>query len=186
MNNFNVLAASLISLIVTQVHGQTQYGVLGFGIPMYDPLCCYSCHDALSSLYLNCTTFVEGMDGMHMDMKLAKRMDMGGDSMATTSGTCYATDQAWLETFSYCVHDKCSQEGIKDNKQAACFATLAAKGQSAPSLQSSLPSEAPTIQLKADSTWLNITSLVNEDTYSANYRTMKEFVAEEHSHTRYA
>jgi len=170
------------------VAAEKQYGVLGFGIPMYDPLCCYSCHDALSALYLNCTTFSEDMEMGHagMDMKLLKRMDMGGASAATTSDACYASDRIWLETFSNCVFDKCSKDGVDEGKQSQCFSKLAANGLPVSSLQASLPSSAPGVELGADATWLNSTSLVNEHAYLANYVTMKEFVSSEHRHTRYA
>ncbi|KAG9662696.1 hypothetical protein KCU64_g1786, partial [Aureobasidium melanogenum] len=179
---------SLPILLASLVSAETQYGVLGFGIPMYQPLCCYSCHDALSALYLNCTTFSDDMDMHHsgMDMKLMKRMDMGSESMATTSDACYASDQAWLETFSYCIHDKCAQDSVNENELGQCFSKLAANGLHVPTLQACLPSAAPVSQLEADATWLNLTSLVNEHAYLSNYVTMKEFVSSEHRHTRYA
>lgn len=175
-------------LLAGLVSAETQYGVLGFGIPMYQPLCCYSCHDALSALYLKCTTFSDDMDMHHsgMDMKLIKRMDMGGESMATTSDACYASDRIWLETFSYCIHDKCALDDVDESEQGQCFSKLAANGLLIPTLQASIPSTAPTVQLEAKASWLNSTSLVNEHAYLSNYVTMREFVASEHRHTRYA
>jgi hypothetical protein len=170
------------------VSAEKQYGVLGFGIPMYQPLCCYSCHDALSALYLECTTFSEDT-GMHdggMDMKLVKRMDMGGEPTATTSGACYTSDKTWLETFSYCVHDRCTKDDVDESEQDQCFSKLAANGLPVSTLQDSLPSISPSVELDAEAIWLNTTSLVNEHAYLANYVTMKEFVSSEHRHTRYA
>ncbi|KAI5241173.1 hypothetical protein E4T43_05688 [Aureobasidium subglaciale] len=186
MRTSTVLGISLPFLSSSLVAAETQYGVLGFGIPMYQPLCCYSCHDSLSSLYLNCTTF-STMD-MHsgMDMKLKKRMDMGGESKATTSDACYAANQAWLETFANCVHDKCSGHGVSESEQSQCFAKLAANGQHVLTLSASLPTNTPTVELDAKATWLNTTSLVNAETYLANYVTMEEFVSSEHRHTRYS
>ncbi|TIA15405.1 hypothetical protein D6C81_06363 [Aureobasidium pullulans] len=188
MRTFHAFAVSLSVLVSKTVAADIQYGVLGIGIQMYQPLCCYSCHDSLSALYLNCTTFSEDMDMHHggMDMKLVKRMDMGGESMAMTSDACYASDRTWLETFSYCVRDKCSQHGVTESKQDQCFAKLAANGEAVSNLQSSLPFTAPTVELGTDSTWLNFTGLVNEETYLANYATMKEFVSSEYRHTRYS
>jgi hypothetical protein len=185
----SILSGLGLSLMLSGlVAGEKQYGVLGFGIPMYQPLCCYSCHDALSALYLNCTTFSEDMDMHHsgMDMKLLRRMDMGGESTATTSDACYASDRTWLETFSHCVHDKCSRDGVDEGKQGQCFSKLAANGLPVSTLQTSLPSIAPSFELDAEAIWLNKTSLVNEHAYLANYVTMKEFVSSEHRHTRYA
>ncbi|THW85353.1 hypothetical protein D6D18_07767, partial [Aureobasidium pullulans] len=179
MKSFHAFALSLSVLVSKAAAADIHYGVLGFGIQMYQPLCCYSCHDSLSALYLNCTTFSEDMDMHHggMDMKL---------SMATTSDACYASDRTWLETFSYCVRDKCSQHGVTESKQDQCFAKLAANGEAVSNLQSSLPFTAPPVELGTDSTWLNSTSLVNEETYLANYVTMKEFVSSEYRHTRYS
>ncbi|CAD0115471.1 unnamed protein product [Aureobasidium uvarum] len=183
-----VFRLSLHVLLSSFATAETQYGVLGFGIPMYQPLCCYSCHDALSALYLNCTTFSEDMNMHHdgMEMKLLKRMDMGSESMATTSDACYASDRVWLETFSNCIHEKCSKDGVDKSIQVQCFSNLAANGQPVSSLQASLPSNTPTGELDIEATWLNSTSLVNEHAYLANYVTMKEFVLSEHRHTRYA
>ncbi|KAI4724312.1 hypothetical protein E4T49_07962 [Aureobasidium sp. EXF-10728] len=188
MKIFTAFKLGLPILLSSLVTAETQYGVLGFGIPMYQPLCCYSCHDALSALYLNCTTFSEDMDMHHggMDMKLLKRMNMGGESMATTSDACYASNRVWLETFSNCVHEKCSKAGVNESKQSLCFSKLAANGLPVSTLQNSLPWTAPTTELDTEATWLNTTSLVNEDTYLANYVTMREFVSSEHRHTRYA
>jgi len=183
-----VLGLCLPFILSGTATAEKQYGLLGFGIPMYEPLCCYSCHDALSSLYLNCTTFSEDMDMHHggMDMKLLKRMDMGGESKATTRDACYASDKIWLETFSTCVHDKCSKDGVDESKQGQCFSKLAANGLPVSTLQASLPSVAPDVELDTGATWLNSTSLVNEHAYLSNYVTMKEFVSSEHRHTRYA
>ncbi|KAI4840283.1 hypothetical protein E4T44_07954 [Aureobasidium sp. EXF-8845] len=132
------------------VAGEKQYGVLGFGIPMYKPLCCYSCHDAMS---------------LH---NLCRRHGI------------------WLETLSNCVHEKCSKDGVDESVQAQCFSKLAANGLPVSTFQDSLPSIAPSVELEAEATWLNTTSLVNEHAYLANYITMKEFVSSEHRHTRYA
>ncbi|KAH0370459.1 hypothetical protein KCU65_g2492, partial [Aureobasidium melanogenum] len=188
MKNLDIFRFSLPILFARLISAETQYGVLGFGIPMYQPLCCYSCHDALSALCLNCTTFSDDMDMHHsgMDMKLIKRMDMGGDSMATTNDACYASDRTWLETFSYCIHEKCAQDSVNESEQSQCFSKLAANGLHVPTLQASLPSTAPVVQLEADATWLNSTSLVNDNAYLSNHVTMKEFVLSEHRHTRYA
>jgi hypothetical protein len=76
----------LLSLLffIHHVSG-TENGIVGFGISLYQDLCCQSCHDSLSSLYLTCTTFTDG-DDMSMDMD--RDMDMTG----TTSDECYATN----------------------------------------------------------------------------------------------
>jgi len=163
---------------------ETKHGVIGFGIPMYKPVCCYACHDSLSSLYLNCTTF---SDDHHsgMDMKLKKRMDMGGGSMADTSNECRSTDQTWLQTLAYCISSRCTQEGASESHQAQCFQTVAAGLIPVQSLQSSIPSQAPTVEVADDDEWLNTTHLVNPVLYADNRRSLDEFAKTEERHTRY-
>lgn len=109
---FSLLLAFSSSALGALMIQETKHGVIGYGIPMYEPLCCYSCHDALSSLYLNCTTFHDEHSDMEgMDMKIKKRMDMGGESMGETSDECRAQDQTWLQTLSYCMKTRCDEEG---------------------------------------------------------------------------
>jgi hypothetical protein len=102
-------------------------GIVGFGISLYQDLCCQSCHDSLSSLYLSCTTFSEG-DGMSMDMS----MDMGVDVMGTTSDECYATNIPWLQTMAYCIQQNCNPDGYSTENQAKCFSIQAVAGASEP------------------------------------------------------
>jgi hypothetical protein len=54
-------------------------GIIGFGISLYQGICCQSCHNSISSLYLSCTTFSEG-DDMSMDSRtsLSKKMLLKG------------------------------------------------------------------------------------------------------------
>lgn len=163
---------------------ETKHGVIGFGIPMYKPVCCYACHDALSALYLNCTTF---SDDHHsgMDMKLRKRMDMGGETMAETSTECRASDQVWLQTLAYCISSHCTEEGAGEGHQAQCFQKVAAGLTPVQSLQKSIPSQPPTEELAEDEEWLNTTHLVNPVLYADNWRTLDEFAKSEERHTRY-
>lgn len=187
-----------------------KHGVVGYGISMYKPVCCYACHDSLSSLYLNCTTFMamdeQDSHGMGMDMKLKnklrkrvnmdmelnhnlhKRMDMGsgGSEMAMTSDACRASDRAWLQTLAYCVHDRCTHEGVSAGLQNQCFKSQAAGGLAVPNLRDALPQQAPGIELANDATWLNTTSLVNNDLWTRNYGTLSKFEYSEDMHTRYS
>ncbi|KIV98122.1 hypothetical protein PV10_01802 [Exophiala mesophila] len=162
---------------------ETKHGVIGLGIPMYKPVCCYACHDALSSLNLNCTTFSHGHMGM--DMKLIKRMDMGGDSMAETTDECRASDPTWLATLAYCIHSRCTAEGADADSQDRCFQTIAANTLPVPNLHSCMPAQPPTGELKQDAEWLNTTSLVNDAAYADQRRTLDGFARSEEAHTRY-
>lgn len=163
----------------------TKYGTIGMGITMYKPLCAFSCYNSLSSLHLNCTTFEDNghsMDGM--DMKLLKRMDMGGESMAMTSDECYATDLPWLQTLAFCFQRHCAADGIAESQLEKAWATMAANGAEVPSLQSMVPSVEPEVELDPDAVWLNTTSLVNSEAYESNHRTLGEFEFQEDMHVR--
>lgn len=186
MRTTHSLVLGLLSIFLHTAMAITPQGTIGLGIEMYKPLCCYACHDSLSSLYLNCTSFSEKMDHSGMDMKLLKRMDMGGESMATTSDACYASDEIWLQTLAYCIEDKCSKDGVSENKQSQCFAKVAANGEPVPDMQALLPPQPPVLALGEEEIWLNVTRLVNEDTYLTNRRTLSEFSSSEERHTRYA
>jgi len=154
-------------------------GIVGFGISLYQDLCCQSCHDSLSSLYLNCTTFTE-------DTNMDKYMSMSMDMMGTTSDECYATNLPWLQTMAYCIQQNCNADGYSAEKQAKCFSTQAVAGALEPTFQDSLPATAPTVELPDDAMWLNVTSLVNGDTYYATHGTLGEFARSEYIHTRYS
>ncbi|KAH8656864.1 ferric reductase like transmembrane component-domain-containing protein [Ilyonectria robusta] len=155
-------------------------GIVGFGISLYQDLCCQACHDSLSSLYLTCTTFTDegSMSGM----------DMGdsSDMMGTTSADCYATNKAWLQTMAYCIQQNCNADGYPAKKQAKCFSNQAVAGASTPTFEDSLPAKAPTSELAGDAVWLNSTNLVNKDLYYATHGTLGEFARSEYLHTRYS
>lgn len=155
----------------------TENGIVGFGISLYQDLCCQSCHDSLSSLYLSCTAF-PGSDGASMDMSMGV--------MGITSDECYATNSPWLQTMAYCIQQNCHADGYSAENQVKCFSTHAVAGASEPTFQNSLPAVAPTVEVPADSMWLNVTSLVNSDTYCAIHGTLGEFARSEYIHTRYS
>ncbi|KAH8595872.1 ferric reductase like transmembrane component-domain-containing protein [Bisporella sp. PMI_857] len=176
-----------ILLLLCFIHhvSATEKGIVGFGISLYQDLCCQSCHDSLSALYLTCTTFPDGHD-MSMDMDMEMEMEMDMDMMGTTSGECYATNLPWLQTMAYCIQQNCNADGYGAEKQAKCFSVQAVAGASEPTFQDSLPAVAPTEELAEDATWLNVTSLVNSDTYYAIHGTLGEFARSEYIHTRYS
>ncbi|TDZ28457.1 Ferric/cupric reductase transmembrane component B [Colletotrichum spinosum] len=168
---------------IANVYAQTGTGIIGFGISLYPDLCCQACHDVLSTLYLNCTTFMDmsmgGMSGMDMS-------GMDSAPMGTTSPECYASNTPWLQTMAYCIQQNCDAHGYPAEKQAQCFANQAVAGASSPTFRESLPSAAPTTELASDAKWLNETSLVNQALYDSTYGTEGEFARSEYFHSRYA
>lgn len=174
------VALFIVSLVCFANNANAQeHGIIGFGISLYQDLCCQACHDSLSSLYLNCTTFTES-DNTSMDMN----MDL--TTTGTTSEECYASNVPWLQTMAYCIQQHCDAEGYGAEKQVKCFSKQAVAGASEPTFQDSLPAPAPTTELAEDAMWLNVTSLVNSSVYYNTRGSLKEFARSEYIHTRYS
>ena len=181
LKSLSVFSTCLFALSVAA----TKHGTIGMGITMYQPVCVYSCHDSLSSLYLSCTTFGDSMEDMPgMDMKLRKRMSMGSSSMASTSNECYATNMPWLQTLAYCFKSRCAADGVKEDQIESHWQLFAANGAAVNSYKSLIPRDAPTAELESDAEWLNLTSLVNGENYLANHLTLLEFEFQEDMHVR--
>ncbi|KAG9241721.1 ferric reductase like transmembrane component-domain-containing protein [Calycina marina] len=159
---------------------QQYNGIIGFGIPLWQDVCCRSCSDSFSSLYLNCTTFDDDTSVDSMDM------DTDSTSTGTTSMECYETNLPWLQSMAYCLQQKCPADGYGTTQQAACFSTYALMGEATPTFLDSLPDVAPTVMVEEDAVWLNVTSLVNADAYYSTHGTYSEFIRSEYIHTRYA
>lgn len=121
------------------------------------------------------------MSGMSMDM------GTGMHPTGETSEQCYATNTPWLQTMAYCIQQNCNADGYFGvEKQAKCFRTQAVANALHPTFEDSLPATAPTVELFEDDLWLNVTSLVNRNTYYATHGTLKEFARSEYIHTRYS
>ncbi|KAI1142018.1 hypothetical protein F5Y05DRAFT_402040 [Hypoxylon sp. FL0543] len=71
---------------------------------MYNPTCAYACHDSLSSYQLSCS--IPGGDSGH------HHMGDTGRPMFTTSPDCYATDDNFLRSISYCISTHCPDVSI--------------------------------------------------------------------------
>ena len=178
--------AFLLLSLSCLIHSAAGYqpGIVGYGISLYQDLCCQACHDSLSSLYLSCTTFGNDDMGDMGDMDMGDMGDMG--PMGTTSPECYANNTAWLQTMAYCIQQNCNADGYPGDKQAECFSVHALAGASTPTFHDSLPATPPTIELASDATWLNFTSLVNPDLYYSTHGTLGEFARQEYLHTKYS
>jgi hypothetical protein len=181
----------LIALLITAAHhvsAQTGSGIIGFGISLYQDLCCQACYDSLSSLYLTCTTFMDDGGSMPgMDMRVRKRDDGGAAGpMGMTSDDCRANNTAWLQTMAYCIQQNCNADGYPADQQAECFSNHAVAGASEPTFRDSLPASPPTVELAPDAVWLNVTSLVNSQVYYETHGTEGEFARSEYMHTRYS
>ncbi|KAK8018801.1 hypothetical protein PG991_007991 [Apiospora marii] len=166
-----------------------QDGIVGFGIDLYQDLCCQACHDALSTLFLNCTTFMEQPEGGASDEGMSGMGGMGMDMdmpMGMTSDECRATNLPWLQTMAHCIQSRCDVDGYPSEKQAQCFSNHAVGGASEPTFEGSMPPVAPMVELPAEAMWLNETSLVNGESYYSIHGTLGEFAREEYLHSRYS
>ncbi|KAI1751893.1 ferric reductase like transmembrane component [Xylaria castorea] len=180
----------LLSLLSSTQHANAANdGVVGFGIDLYPDLCCQTCHDSLSTLYLSCTTFPVINNASSMDSSgMKKRHDEGGsmENVPITSENCRASSLPWLQTMAYCIQQNCNAVGFGTTEQTKCFSKQAVSGATKPTLQESMPMKAPTVELASDSVWLNATSLVNSELYYATYGTYAEFGRSENLHTKYS
>lgn len=70
-------------------------GMIGFGLTMFQNLCCQACQDSLSALQLSCTAFGKD-DVSSMDVSMPKITAM--ELMA--SDECHATNMPWLQTMA--------------------------------------------------------------------------------------
>ncbi|KAI8627995.1 ferric reductase like transmembrane component [Xylariaceae sp. FL1651] len=180
----------LLSILgFTKYASATNNGIIGFGIDLYPDLCCQTCHDSLSTLYLDCTVFPNGSDTSGMGSSgMKKRHDDGGsmEGMPTTSDECRSNNIPWLQTMAFCIQQNCNAVGFGTTEQGKCFSKEALAGATKPTLQESLPVTAPTVELAKDAVWLNATSLVNSELYFDTYGTYREFGRSENLHTKYS
>ncbi|KAI0855902.1 ferric reductase like transmembrane component [Xylaria cubensis] len=179
----------LLSLLSSTQHvSAANDGVVGFGIDLYPDLCCQTCRDSLSTLYLSCTTFpnnnASSMDSSGMKKRHDDEAPMA--NMPMTSDDCRASNLPWLQTMAYCIQQNCNAVGFGTAEQTKCFSKEAVSGAAKPTLQESIPAKVPTVELARDAIWLNATSLVNGELYYATYGTYAEFGRSENYHTKYS
>ncbi|CCF37659.1 ferric reductase transmembrane component 4 [Colletotrichum higginsianum] len=85
------IGLSGLSGVTGMEFGVPGYGLIGYSITMYQPLCAYSCRVALSASPLNCSS----------------RTEVNGMVFANTSSSCFATDDAFLMSLAWCIHIRC-------------------------------------------------------------------------------
>ncbi|KAF4835787.1 Ferric/cupric reductase transmembrane component B [Colletotrichum tropicale] len=142
-------------------------GLVGYGITMYKPPCAFACRDAISGATLNCsTTGSDDMDGM-------SGMSMSG--MVMTDPSCYATDDAFLQTLAWCVSTRCKNMPtwkLEKFWQENVAGTEAVQPDPKETYQQALEKIDGTPTALYDATGsLNQTSLVSEGLWFAAYNT---------------
>ncbi|KAH6631598.1 ferric reductase like transmembrane component-domain-containing protein [Chaetomium tenue] len=158
------IVTSLLT-ISTQAHvtlGRERYGVIGYGIVMYDPPCAYACIDIANSWNLDCGH--EHTDGM----------DMGGMHMSSVSPECKATSDPFLQTLAWCFHAHCpgvSNSTLERVWEMDIVGRKVVQPAPAYSYQVALSRAAqapPTSIISSDAT-LNITSLVDDEAWLGKF-----------------
>jgi hypothetical protein len=79
--------------------GRKGHGLIGYGVNMYHPFCCFACRDVLSASQLSCSEKEPQMPGM----------DMASDPYLT-SAECFTTDDAFLQSLALCISERCAND----------------------------------------------------------------------------
>lgn len=171
-------AALLLPVAVFSVStGRPGYGLIGYGIDMYQPTCAYACKDSISNP-LNCDD---------RDMRVVRRM--GGMSMEKPSPECYATNDPYLQSLAYCISTHCANVDMWKLERFWLMNVAGRKlRQPMPKMpyQEALESidQVPTKVVPSDEMLHNAT-LVDEETYLSNYNGNHGFEMNEGTNSRY-
>ncbi|KAF2104813.1 ferric reductase like transmembrane component [Rhizodiscina lignyota] len=161
--------------------GRNGHGLIGYGITMYKPPCCFSCRAVLASSMLNCSASMDMSDG---------GMDMGGDM---NSPECYATDDAFLQSLALCIKQRCIGDETLDDWKIEKYwqENVAGTAQVQPDPKETY--EAALVKIHGTVTEtlvsgdsLNRTMLVGDSDYQENWNALVAFEDIEDTHERYA
>ncbi|KAK6956571.1 hypothetical protein Daesc_001849 [Daldinia eschscholtzii] len=172
--------------------GRPGYGLVGYGIEMYIPVCAYACQYSFATNSLECTDEASfdnsGMGGMHMGSS-ADGIDLQNVS-AMPSSTCRAESEPFLTSVAWCIHEKCDGELIwKIEKWWQSYVVGNSPSDPPPSLSygaalALVPSQ-PNITCSSGQI-LNQTCLVNEALYHSEYVSIDVNQNVEIQHERFA
>ncbi|KAI2780436.1 ferric reductase like transmembrane component-domain-containing protein [Daldinia loculata] len=159
--------------------GRPGYGLIGYGIEMYIPVCAYACQYSFGSNPLVCTdegSFSDsGMDRMN-GMNMGSSRDgtvLPLNVSAMPSPTCRAESEPFLTSVAWCIHQKCDGELVwKIEKWWQSYVVGNLQSDPPPSLSygaalALIPSQ-PNITCSSGQI-LNETSIVNETLYHSQY-----------------
>ncbi|PKS05943.1 hypothetical protein jhhlp_007776 [Lomentospora prolificans] len=172
------LLAAAIPANAHTVDGRYGYGLIGYGISMYDPPCAYACRASIVNP-LECP-----MDhDMHTGDDASSHMSMG------PSAECYATNEHFLHSMAWCIHERC--EGLQMSELEEYWElNIPGRNRIQPfpriSYQEALAevTEAPKEVIESDAT-LNTTTAVSDEVYWSQYNTLVAFEEVEAKHSRF-
>ncbi|KAL9942753.1 hypothetical protein D7B24_003112 [Verticillium nonalfalfae] len=141
-----------------QSSGRPGHGMIGLGIPMYEPACAHACRGGSPRAAIDCGNGEEHAAGHH-----------GG---VAVTPECMATSEPWLKTVAYCIYQHCKDidnstlERYWQTELISRHDEPQAKWSYQESLHHVLESDVPTEVLEEDGV-LNRTVLVDEESYIA-------------------
>ncbi|KAF2873527.1 ferric reductase like transmembrane component-domain-containing protein [Massariosphaeria phaeospora] len=159
--------------------GREGKGFIGYGITMYDPVCAYACRDTVSAWMLDCGDAGSGGHSHHSAME-----------METPSPLCYATNDPFLQTLAWCISTHCKDVPISKLEQYWEL-NVAGRQSEQPSPKYSyqtalaMVTEPPTTVVDPEEI-LDVTSLVDEESYLGSYNGDWVFEIIETTSTRYS
>ncbi|KAM6511370.1 hypothetical protein FALCPG4_016375 [Fusarium falciforme] len=162
---FPALALASVSSVNVWAHvttGRERYGVIGYGVVMYDPPCAFGCIDTVKSWTLDCKDdhgMGEHSSSMHM---------------ATATPECKSTNDPFLQTMAWCFHTHCADEKnstLENIWEMDIVGRLKIQPTPKYSYQVALALAAkdPPTEVVDKEEVLNKTSLVDEDAWLANF-----------------
>ncbi|KAH7239822.1 ferric reductase like transmembrane component-domain-containing protein [Fusarium solani] len=162
---FSALALVSLSSVDVLAHvttGRERYGVIGYGVVMYDPPCAFGCIDTVKGYTLDCKDdhgMGEHSSSMHM---------------AAATPECKATNDPFLQTMAWCFHTHCTDEKnstLENIWERDIVGRLKIQPTPKYSYQVALALAAkdPPTEVLDKEEVLNRTSLVDEDAWLANF-----------------
>jgi hypothetical protein len=173
LNPLAIFVNLAVFITIARAHvtsGRERYGVIGYGVVMYDPPCAFACIDTVKGWDLDCGDHDEDMDGM----------DMGGMHMSSPTPECRATNDPFLQTLAWCFHTHCrdvNNSTLETIWEMDVVARLQVQPMPKYSYQAALARVAqrpPTSVLHLDAV-LNTTSLVDEESWFSNFNGVQGF-----------
>ncbi|RSL58226.1 hypothetical protein CEP54_007886 [Fusarium duplospermum] len=142
--------------------GRERYGVIGYGVVMYDPPCAFGCIDTVKGWTLDCKDdhgMGEHSSSMHM---------------AAATPECKATNDPFLQTMAWCFHTHCvdvKNSTLENIWEMEIVGRLKVQPTPKYSYQValSLAAKDPPTEVVDSEEVLNRTSLVDEDAWLGNF-----------------
>ncbi|CAM1504996.1 Fc.00g106330.m01.CDS01 [Cosmosporella sp. VM-42] len=157
--------------------GRPGYGLIGYGIKMYDPTCAFACQGAVPTT-LDCPDApeMEGMEGMAMG----------------ASPECLTTNKPYLQSLAWCIYTHCDSS-VANIPKLEKFWVMNVAGrqvhQPIPNISYETALEqvrTPPTEVLGEDEILNRTVKVDDDSYLANYNIYTVFEEVEINHSTYS